>query len=192
MANLARPPGRLLQLALAILIAATVGLFAAPATPASAATGGCKASGCVGLDPMGRCDGDAYTVRSIAIITDNGYAGQLDLRYSKSCVANWGRFTVSHNLGKFVASFVGPVPLYGRVTVWNPGKPSQQPAQANILSWAFSGEYTTWSKMVDGTGLACTGVEPFYHDLTNQSGPVGPNYGNGGIESKGWFWGPCA
>jgi hypothetical protein len=42
---------------------------------------------------------------------------------------------------------------------------------------------TTWSRMVNGAILACTGVEPYLSDpSSNYSAP----------HSAGWFWGPCA
>lgn len=160
-----------------------VGVLAAPASSAATSgTGQCNGASCTGLDPTGRCDGDAYTVRSIAIIAEGQYAGQLDLRYSPSCRSNWGRFTAPTGIRDILAGSMGPVPLSGRVTAWNPGGPSQQPVQGDVRSFSLKG-YSTWSGMVDGRGLACTGVEPFFHDPSSQSGDV---------ESRGWFWGPCA
>src|SRR5215217_3527570 len=121
---------RSFRLTLAVAALVLAGLFIAPASPAVAATGGCYGASCTGLDPTGRCDGDAYTVFSIAINDAAMYLGQLDLRYSPSCAANWGRFTTASG-ARYVTLWLAnqPVPVGGRVTVWNPGGPSQQPVQ---------------------------------------------------------------
>lgn len=60
---------------------------------------------------------------------------------------------------------------YARVTAWNPGRASQGVAQWKTDYFAAS----WWTKMVDGTVTACTGIELFSQD----SG------------SQGWVWGPC-
>ncbi len=172
---------RSFRLTLVVVTIALVGAFVTPASPAAAATGGCYGASCTGLDPTGRCDSDAYTVHSIAINDAAMYLGQLDLRYSPSCAANWGRFTIASG-ARYVALWNSglSVPVGGRVTAWNPGGPSQQPVQANYadcgLPWSSC---TVWSRMVDGRGTACTGVEP----STRSSDSHAP-------ESKGWYWGP--
>ncbi len=183
-ASAIRSARRLTVMVIALVMAVGAVLFVAPATPALAATGGCSGTSCVGLDPTGRCDGDAYTVHSIAIIADGVQsAGQLDLRYSPSCKANWGRFTAPWGPREWVLDAMGsPTPFYGRVTAWNPGGVSQQPVQADVLSFSHKG-YSTWSRMVNGVGMACVGVEPLFRT----GGSLG-----GDVESKGWFWGPCA
>jgi hypothetical protein len=152
------------------------------ASPAQAATHGCYGASCTGLDPTGRCDGDAYTVLSIAIDSGPLYMGQLDLRYSPSCAANWGRFTTASGARDITLWLANqPFPYGGRVTAWNPGGPSQQPVQSNYFCGsAPSGSCSFWSGMVDGRGKACTGVEPFTDSYPD------------GVESQGWFWGPCA
>lgn len=172
----------------ALLLAGVLGLAAAGfvASPAQAATHGCYGASCTGLDPVGRCDGDAYTVLSIAIISGPLYMGQLDLRYSPGCAANWGRFTTASG-ARDVTLWLAkqPFPIGGRVTAWNPGGPSQQPVQSNyyFCGSAPFGSCSYWSRMVDGRGKACTGVEPY-------ADSYGDNVSD--IESQGWFWGPCA
>jgi hypothetical protein len=170
---------RLPQLGL-VIVTIAAGLFLTPASPAAAsATGRCAS--CAGLDPTNRCDGDAYTVASYGISTDEGYAGNLDLRYSPSCKANWGRFTAAFGPTQWLRQALGaPIPIYGRVTAWNPGGPSQPTVNANI---SLIPGFSSWSRMVNGTGLACTGVEVFFGAISTNSGD---------IYSKGWFWGPCA
>lgn len=81
----ARVQRRIAIVAIAI-VTATLLLLVAPRA-ADAATGGCYGAGCNGLNPMGRCNSDAITVRSIPV-----QDGILDLRYSPSCKANWGRY----------------------------------------------------------------------------------------------------
>jgi len=178
-----RLSSRLLRLLGALIVALGVMVAVAPATPASAATGGCYGASCAGLDPTGRCDGDAYTVLSIAINDAALYLGQLDLRYSRSCAANWGRFTIATGARYILLAETNqPYPFGGRVTAWNPGGPSQPTVQKDYT--CFGAPYTGcsfWSRMVDGRGKACTGVEPWTRTM----------YGNG-LESRGWYWGPCA
>lgn len=89
-------------------------------------TAGCYGSDCTGKNPVGLCDGDAYTVDSMEVKTGLGYAGPLDLRYSPSCAAYWGRFSVVYRTQHILAFAKGlSIPNYGRVTVWNPGEPSE-------------------------------------------------------------------
>lgn len=149
-------------------------------------TGGCYASGCDGLDPVGLCSGDAETVASMAVLDpDTGeYEGQLDLRYSPSCDANWGRFSFPYGPRFFLNELLGqPVPSGARVTVWNPGDPSYGPI-------GRSGVETVWSAMTDGTGLACTGVE-VYNSVIPFSSGLNPGSGAAEYTSIGWTWGPC-
>jgi hypothetical protein len=173
-------PNHWMRSATALVMALGIALLVVPASPASAATHGCYGASCTGLDPTGRCDGDAYTVASIAI--DAGlYMGQLDLRYSPSCAANWGRFTSASGARDITLFLAGqPYPFGGRVTAWNPGGPSQQPVQSDYAcNGAPFTSCTVWSRMVDGRGRACVGVEPFTDSPDT-------------VDSQGWFWGPCA
>lgn len=157
---------RTIGLATVALALSGVTVAASPSV-AVAATGGCNGSSCNGLDPSGRCDGDAFTAASMAV-TD----GQLDLRYSPSCRANWGRYTPYLRDAGFLAS--QGQSIYARVTAWNPGGTSYSTAHHDF---GLSG--SSWSQMVDGRWAACTGVEVIQ---------IGHN---GDYESQGWSWGPC-
>lgn len=172
---------RWIRIATALVMLLGFALLATPASPANAATYGCYGASCTGLNPTGRCDGDAYTVSSIAINVGALYVGQLDLRYSPSCAANWGRFTTASGARDIVLWLAGwPFPYGGRVTAWNPGGPSQQPVQSNYTcSSAPFGSCSFWTDMVDGRGKACVGVEA----ITDS---------DDGVQSQGWYWGPCA
>lgn len=151
---------------MAALAMAAMILVVTPAA-ASAATGDCYAAGCNGLDPSGRCDGDAITVASVAVPD-----GQLDLRYSRSCVANWGRYTpYARDASFFAAQGKG---IYARMTAWNLGGSSYGTAYHPTDVYGSS-----WSQMVDGRWAACTGVEVV---ITGN---------NGDYDSQGWSWGPC-
>lgn len=156
-------------LAAAVVTALTAALLSITAPgSASAATDGCYGAGCNGLDPQGRCDSDAVTVRAMAVED-----GMLELRWSPSCVANWGRYTPYWRTVSFYT--VAKINIQARVTVWNPGRRSYgvaNPAQANPYA-------SIWSKMTDGRTTACTGVEVVH------------GYGGGDFESQGWTWGPC-
>lgn len=150
-------------------LVATVSLMAGVAviapTPALAAP--CSGASCHGLDPDGRCSADAVTVNSMEVRD-----GLLELRYSPSCKANWGRYTMwVRNAATYLRFGAG---MHARVTAWNPGEPSAGTAHmADVNPFASS-----WSQMVDGTKAACTGVE-----LTHINGSDWEHYG--------WTWGPC-
>lgn len=116
-------------------------------TPAKASSTACYAAGCNGLDPKGRCDSDAITVASKAVTE-----GQLDLRYSKTCAANWGRYTPNTFHAQYLF-FVVQKGIDARVTAWNPDESSYGRAHQ---SFAIAG--SSWSQMVDGTKKACVGV----------------------------------
>lgn len=152
------------------LVLATGGVAVVAPASASAGTGGCYGSGCNGLDPMGRCDGDAITVRAMDVGD-----GMLELRYSRSCVANWGRYTPYRRTVTNLAMLNPSVGIWARVTVWNPGKPSYGTAHHAGLNIYES----TWSFMTDGRPVACTGVEQVYVRQDSEN------------ESLGWRWGPC-
>lgn len=167
--------------AAALFFCVVLAASAAVAETAEANTGGCYGPDCTGKDPTGLCDGDAYTVASKAINTHHGYAGQLELRYSPSCAANWGRFTIAHGPRELLRLAVGlPDPIYGRVTVWNPGEPSEERVNLDRTS---PQDLSQWTNMVDGTKTACTGVEVLYSE--------GDPYVMKKPESTGWIWGPC-
>lgn len=146
---------------------------------------GCYGSECTGKNPTGFCDSDAFTAATETITTDVGEVGQLDLRYSPRCKANWGRFTAFTLRPSIISGLTrniikAPVPL-GRVTVWNPGQPSQGAVnnfdgsgdRSSDMRRAFRG--VSWTKMVDGTKEACVGVEVSYENAPGED----------------WLWGPC-
>lgn len=140
--------------------------------PAQAAA--CYGAGCNNLDPMGRCNHDAKTVGAMDVGD-----GMLELRWSPSCVANWGRFTAYPRTewGYRAANIV----IHARVTVWNPGAPSYGVAYHGRAV----GE-STWSNMTDGRPTACTGVEISHiHQSSSGSGAIDET------EVIGWTWGPC-
>jgi hypothetical protein len=157
--------------AILTLIGTTVIGVTVAAAPASARTAGCYGAGCNGKNPSGLCD-DGITVASKAV-TD----GILELRYSRSCKSNWGRYTPYWRtvVGYSSANPPNGTGIYARVTAWNPGKQSYGSAHsADINPFASS-----WSQMTDGGPTACTGVEVVHM------------YGNGDNQSQGWTWGPC-
>jgi hypothetical protein len=155
-----------------LLIILLVFSFTTIAMPTVANAAACYGASCNGLDPTGRCDSDAKTVGAMDV-TD----GMLELRWSPSCAANWGRYTP---YWRTVAAYRGANPPHGigiwaLVTVWNPGSQSYGSAHnSDVNPFASS-----WSQMTDGRGTACTGVEVIH------------TYGNGDNQSQGWTWGPC-
>ncbi len=129
---------------------------------------GCYGAGCNGKDPSGLC-ADGITVASQAV-TD----GLLELRYSPSCSANWGRYTPWRR--DAISYFMQGKGIFARVTAWNPDSHSYGTAHHDT-TWNNFG--SSWSQMVDGTKAACVGVEVV---ITGD---------NGDYESQGWNWGPC-
>lgn len=166
---------KLLRRAIGVTLAAgtvTALPVVAPVQEAEADSG-CYGASCNNLNPAGRCDSDAMTVGVFDVPH-----GRLELRYSPSCAANWGRYTPYKrdvlSLGK------GKVQIWPRVTVWNPGEPSYNVAQTQLdpfKSW--------WTNMTDGTKVACTGVEV----SIIVSGDTA--YNSSDDYSFGWTWGPC-
>lgn len=172
---------KVVRTGLAVGMAAAFWGLSTPNANASG-VGGCKGSECTGRSPVGLCDGDAKTVASIAVIPEHmrAYAGQLDLRYSPSCKANWGRFTAAQNRSLVFSLFKKDTMFpFGRVTVWNPGEPSQDAVDGTLNSGLAGTSYTA---MVDGTRAACTGVEIYYSSVDE---PPTED------DSVGWTWGPC-
>jgi hypothetical protein len=165
--------GRLL--AVVLLVLGLTAAFAVVQAPVQAAA--CYGASCNGANPEGRCSHDAKTVGAMHVKD-----GMLELRWSPSCVANWGRYTpyVRNVTGYALAN--PPIGIWARVTVWNPGKASYGTAHNADLNIYAS----TWSHMTDGRPKACTGVEVF-HLHTAESGSGAP----ADMESQGWFWGLC-
>lgn len=129
---------------------------------------------CTGFDPEKYCADDAITVGSIAVM--NGgmydiYVGQLDLRYSPSCKANWGRFTPAYSASALLRGLLGlPAGTYGSLRVWDWAGRSQGSVPRREVS---SGVTSQWTYMVDGTRVACVSV-------TTEVGEV-----------ENWVMGPC-
>jgi hypothetical protein len=159
---------------LALLMMTGLLSFVASSPVNAAATGGCYGASCNNLDPEGRCSGDAKTVGAMDVGD-----GMLQLRWSPSCAANWGRFTAYSRteLGYQKAH----IAIHARVTVWNPNATSYQTAHHSKMIGT-----STWSFMTDGTKMACTGVELTHtHQSETGSGAIDE------IEPLGWTWGPC-
>lgn len=153
----------------------TTGALAVSSATAHAAP--CSGSSCVGKDPeQTGCNDDAKTIGAM----DVQGRGMLELRYSPTCFANWGRFS-SYWRGDVFGAISGGT-SYARVTAWNPGGPSQGVSGSRI---AVIGGATWWSGMVDANAQACTGVELYTSDPT----PGGMSHTAN--ESLGWNWGPC-
>ncbi|MEU9242848.1 DUF2690 domain-containing protein [Streptomyces sp. NPDC048385] len=145
-----------------------------PLQPAAESTG-CYGASCNDRDPAGLCDSDAITVGVFDV-----YGGRLELRYSPACAANWGRYTPYK---RDVSSYASAgMQFWPRVTVWNPNGPSFGVTQGSkeqknpYKSW--------WTKMTDGTKVACTGAEVYVIIKGERNLP--PD-----AESQGWQWGPC-
>jgi hypothetical protein len=138
---------------------------------------GCYGATCNGKNPSDYCT-DGRTVAAMGV-----YGGMLELRYSRSCKANWARYTPYR---RELES------LYPRVTVWNPGGTSYKLAH---LSMGFNG--SSWTEMTDGTKTACTGVEIVVIHQSGNDHKIEETYPdaqydvNGEDDSQGWTWGPC-
>lgn len=116
-------------------------LSAAGASPVAAAA--CWGPSCNGLNPQGRCDGDARTISG-----RTAWSGQyIELRYSPSCGAAWVRWAPRGTSGPYA------VP-----SVWNPGGRSY-----GVTAW---NGYFHWTAMVDGR----VGIEDCYGAQNYQSG----------------------
>ncbi len=180
-----------------LLIAASA--LIAPASTAAvievASTGGCFRASCNNQDPVGLCDGDAITVASKSVDTPVGYAGQLDLRYSPSCQANWGRFTAAYGKEALKQLILGrltggtSLATGGSIYVWNPGGERYDRARSaastsSLLTLLVS---STWSKMTNGDQMACVGLD--LAQATVQSKKL-QDFGSD-IGSAGWYSGPC-
>lgn len=174
-----------------VVMAALLSTFVTPPV-ALAASGPCpdnlgnsyqgEGPDCTGFDPAKYCAHDAITVASISVVKFRNYTGQLELRYSPSCRANWGRFTPASGYRYWLNGLADqPTTPYGRVTVWNPGGAYQSAADPRGSANGFA---STWTNMVDGTKTACTGVEVVL-STPSQSG------GTSREDSPGWTWGPC-
>ncbi|MGW2373192.1 MULTISPECIES: DUF2690 domain-containing protein [Kitasatospora] len=110
------------------------------AGPASAATN-CYASGCNGLDPAATtCADDAVTVST---------SGSLELRYSPSCRAAWGRdrysvpgelLTVTNSAGQsYGVSSPSGGPLWTRMV--NDADLTSQAKDTTANGWERTGSY---------------------------------------------------
>jgi len=156
--------------AFALAIVATTATLATTSAPAAAAA--CYGASCNGLSPERRCAGQTVGAMHVG-------DGMLELRWSRDCVANWGRFTpYARTEATYAAAGIA---IWARVTVWNPGMPSYDTAYHAL----WMGE-STYSFMTDGRPRACTGVEIFHvYNAGNPSGAPGD------MQSQGWWWGPC-
>lgn len=169
-----RAPIRVLALLFALVFAVSTTAVAAAPSARADTTGGCYGASCNDRNPQGLCGGDAKTVGAMDVGD-----GMLELRWSPSCAANWGRFTAySRTEATYLSSHVI---IHARVTVWNPGAQSYQTAHH-----ALNIGESTWSNMTDGRPQACTGVEITHvYQADSGSGAVDD------YQSQGWTWGPC-
>lgn len=144
-----------------------------PAEEAKAAEW-CYGYGCTGKNPAHTtCQNDAKTIGAM----DVQGSGMLELRWSRSCNASWGRFSTYWLYDWTNSGGTGIV--YARVTAWNPGRPSQDVTGQSI---GVFGGASWWTAMVTGTTWSCTGVELYAQDK---------NTAYNDRYSLGWKWGPC-
>lgn len=159
---------------LTITVGTTIGL----ASPA-AASSTCYGESCVGLNPaLTSCANDAKTIGAMDVMG----SGMLELRWSRSCNASWGRFSTYWLYDITNASAKTGI-SYARVTAWNPGQPSQEVIESR--TGTFTGS-TYWTGMVSGDTWSCTGVE-----LLAQDAPATGSNWYTDTTSLGWVWGPC-
>lgn len=174
---------------MAVITLAIVAMFVGNSL-ANADAAGCYGASCNGLDPMGRCDSDAITVGAMHVS-----GGMLELRYSPSCAANWGRHTAYRRE-------VGGLKDHIRITAWNPGKNSYETAHRS--EWSLESilfPQSSWSQMTDGTKKACTGIEIVSvssQGLALEKKPTAwkaedysTKWDSAQKSSSEWIWGPC-
>jgi hypothetical protein len=124
-----------------LFVAAGLGATVVLAAPASAAS--CYGASCRGIDPnTSSCVGDATTIKWGDYQAESYASFRIEVRYSRSCNAAWGRLIVysGNNVGF-------------ALTAWNPNTPS-------VGAVSHSGN-TTWTAMIDGSLLDCAGSQ-FY------------------------------
>lgn len=118
----------------------------------------------------------AKTIVSMPIYDFGKKRGQIDLRWSRACQANWGRFSL-YPMKSLDAIFTSIVAV--KITAWNPGQPSYDTApSSNDI------DGTWWSMMTDGTKKACTGVQVLYSFSIDGGYSYDSDMGE-------WHWGPC-
>lgn len=169
--------------ALAVSAAGLALVFAGLASPPAqaddlSATGGCYGPNCVGLDPAGRCDGDAATVGQMWV---DG-AASLELRYSPSCKAAWARISMATGGRQVIRSAARAAnDTWVTASVWN----QDQPSQGIVNEAGDAQELTKWTAMVDGMQKVCSGGKVTW------SIPSDSGYGASTNEEGSWTWGPC-
>ncbi|MFI7172251.1 DUF2690 domain-containing protein [Rhodococcoides fascians] len=140
---------------------------------------------CWGQDPMAmHCDDDAQTVAQDGVVDEVGSEwGLIQLRYSPSCNAYWGRYTAPAGTRQILGASMMQASA-GRVTAWVPGMESIPTAGSNPGPGGSS-----WSGMVADIGRGvCTGVEVV---LSDANGDPGHMPGAPSRETLPWYWGPC-
>lgn len=156
---------RQLNLLLGFVCALAMVFTLTPAASASASTY-CYGEECEGIDPASTiCANDAQTIGSMSV-----HGGQLDLRWSSSCNAAWGRYS-DDGISSVSNAVAETAITYGRVTAWNPGGVSQGVVGE---AYGFPAGASWWSGMVPADRRTCTGVE-----VVTQA------------ETFAWTWGPC-
>jgi hypothetical protein len=156
----------------AIAVVVLLGALFVGATPAQAG-GSCYGASCNGKNPTGTsCERDARTVMAM----DVQGSGMLELRYSDSCKANWGRFS-SYWAYDITNALAGTAISHAAVYTWNPNQALHGVAAERLT--LFTGS-SWWTSMVDGTITACTGVELFAQD-TSEGGMYTESRGQGWV-----------
>ena len=125
--------------ACAVVAGSTAVATAAPAQMAAHCYGG----SCRGHDPGPTpCANDAVTIKAWDYTAESSASFRIEVRYSRSCNAAWGRLVVysGYNVGFALSA-------------WNPNTPS-------VGAVGHSGN-TTWTAMIDGSPLDCAGSQ-FY------------------------------
>lgn len=140
------------------------GVVLAPAATAEGPS--CRGNSCEGINPANtNCLDDARTIYRWDAITPTGEnLGNLEMRYSPKCHANWARFTRWNGVSSWLGDGTAGAQASGRPWIWRQGVAGSLrgviDSAGKETPWEMIvGTTTGWTAMVTADGTTCSSVQ---------------------------------
>lgn len=158
---------------IAVAVIATFALLIGLVPAVSAASKpDCYGSSCEGKDPARtNCTQDATTIMRYGTRNVGGTYGDIELRYSRKCHANWNRFSTESGFRALMQAQLKTAVSHAQPWIWRPGHAPR--GSAGSAMDLFGASY--WTQMVTADGTTCTSVDVIVQEkpLTEMSAAPG-------------------
>jgi len=155
-----------------VAIIATLMMLVGSTAVSAASKPSCYGSSCEGKDPSKtNCTQDATTIMRYGTRNVGGTYGDIELKYSKKCHANWNRFSTEAGVRALLHAQMKTAVSHAQPWIWRPG---HSPRGTAGKAFGLIGS-SYWTSMVTADGKTCTSVDVITQEkpLTKMSAAPG-------------------